>query len=79
MMRDKADLKDALDIAALQPRPREPPELAPVIAFDANLPDDMAEHDQRTPDIVPGQTLLAVRDRYAVAISFPDLVLEAGE
>src|SRR4051812_6720249 len=54
MVGDHRRTDQALDVALPQPPQREFPEYLPVVAEHADLPEDIAQHDQRAPYIGPG-------------------------
>src|SRR2546421_9115232 len=77
MMRDRGRTDQSLEIAAPEPPDRELPEYAPVVAEHADLPEDIAQHDQRAPDVGPGLQFRRDRHLDAVGVGVVALILVA--
>ena len=76
---DEPGLDHRLDLAAPQLGPGEGPERAPVVAADADLPNDLGQQAQAHADVAPGGPLPTCWTRNAMGVGGANLVLVASK
>jgi phospholipid-binding lipoprotein MlaA len=76
---DQAGLDHGLDLAAPELGPGESPERPPVVAADADLPQNLGQQGQAQADVAPGGPLPTCWTRDAMGVGGANLVLVARE